>query len=89
MVKFSDKFKNPIFGPFCTHFPNFGGKKKFPGKSGSSCTTSYEILAPCQNLEKIIDTIPRKHPGRQKARGTDRAYFIGPFPLPPGVKKGK
>ena len=31
-----------------------------------SRTTSYGFLAPCQNLEKTNDTIPRKHPDGQK-----------------------
>ena len=30
-----------------------------------SRTTSYGFLAPCQNLEKTNDTIPRKRPDRQ------------------------
>ena len=25
----------PVFGAFWAHFPNFRGKKNFPGKSGS------------------------------------------------------
>ena len=50
MSKFSNKLKNPVLGPFS----QFWGQKKF----------SHGILAPCQNLEKINDTIPRKCPGR-------------------------
>ena len=37
-----------------------------------SQTTSYRFLAPCQNLEINNDTIPRKHPDRQKDRWKDR-----------------
>ena len=37
-VKINDKIsinaKNHVFGPFLIHFPNFLGKKIFPGKSG-------------------------------------------------------
>ena len=54
-------------------------------------TTSYRFLAPCRNLEKTNDTIPRKCPERQidgqKDRGTDRPYFIGPFRQPLGIQK--
>ena len=35
MTKFFNKSKNPVFGPFLTHFPNFLGKKNCSGKSGS------------------------------------------------------
>ena len=39
-VKINDKMfqhiqKNPVFGPFLTHFPNFWSKKRFFEKSGS------------------------------------------------------
>ena len=33
-----------------------------------SHTASYLFPAPCQNLEKANDTIPRKHPDRQKGK---------------------
>ena len=49
------------------HFPNFGGKKIFFLENPAlSHTTTYGFLAPCQNLEKTDDTIPRKHPDRQE-----------------------
>ena len=60
MTEFSNKFKKPCFWPILGHFPNFGGKKNFPGKSGSVTSTPYGFLAPCQNLEKVNDTIQRK-----------------------------
>ena len=63
--------KNPVFGPFWAHFPNFWGKKSFPGKSGSVPTTSYGFLAPCQKLEKVNDTIQRKCLDRRKDRQKD------------------
>ena len=53
---------------FLTHFgPIFPilGAKKFPGESLSH-TTSHGILVPCQNLEKINDITPRKHPDTRK-----------------------
>ena len=83
------------FWPIFVHiFPIFGAKKNFLKNLALSCTTSYGFLAPCQNLEKVIDTIQRKCPGRQmegqdglKDGRTDRSYFIGPFRLPPGVQK--
>ena len=43
------KFYNEL-----VHFPNFGAKKNFSGKSDLSHTTSYGFLAPCQNLEKKL-----------------------------------
>ena len=53
--------------PFLVHFPNFWDKKKkFPEHSALSHTTSYGFLAPCQNLEKTNDTIPRKWLDRRK-----------------------
>ena len=88
MTKFSNKFKKPCFWPI---FPIFGAKKIFLENPALSCTTSYGFLAPCQNLEKVNDTIQRKCPDRRKDGRkdgrTDRLYFIGPFRLPPGVQK--
>ena len=49
-----------------THFPKFWGKKIFLAYMALSCTTSYGFLAPCQNLEKTNDAIPRKCLDRQK-----------------------
>ena len=57
--------------PFLVHFPNFWGKNFFPENPALSRTTSYEFLAPCQNLEKTNDAILRKRPDRQKDRRTD------------------
>ena len=79
---------------FLAHFrSNFYilGVKIFLGNLALSCTTSYGFLAPCQNLEKTNDAIPRKCPerwkdGRRDGR-TDTPYFIGPFLLLPGVQK--
>ena len=84
MTQFSNKFKKPCFWPI---FPIFGAKKIFLENPALSRTTSYGFLAPCQNLEKVNDTIQRKHPDRWKDGRTDRPYFIGPFQLPPGVQK--
>ena len=65
MTKFFNKnSKNPVFGPFLVHFPNFGGKKFFQERL---CHANlYRFLAPCQNLEKTNDTIPRKQSDRCK-----------------------
>ena len=37
-----------------------------------SCTSSYGFLAPCHNLEKTKDAIPRKHLDRRKDGQKDR-----------------
>ena len=80
-----NKFKNPclrlVFGSF---------SQLFLENLALSCTTSYEFLAPCQNLEKTNDKIPSKCPNkqdRQKGKRTERPYFTGPLKLPPGVQK--
>ena len=72
MNKFSNKLKNPVFGPSWVHFPNFWGKKIFLENPALSCTTSYGLLAPCQNLEKVKDTIQRKCPDRWRDGEKDR-----------------
>ena len=68
-----------------------GQKKIFLENPALSRTTSHGILALCQNLEKINETIPRKRTDRPKDGrtdgSTDRPYVIGPFRLPPGVQK--
>ena len=84
MSKFSNKLKKPCFWPI---LGNFGGKKVFSENLALSRTAPHWFLGPCQNLEKVNDTIPRKYPDRWKdGRRTDRSYFIGPFRLPPGFQ---
>ena len=61
MTKFFNKFKKPCFWPI---FPNFIAEIFFPENPALSCTTLYGFLAPCQNLEKINDKIPRKCPNK-------------------------
>ena len=68
MTKFSNKFKKPCW----VHFPNSWGKKIFLENPALLHTTSYGFLAPCQNLEKVNDTIQRKCQDRQKDGRTDR-----------------
>ena len=69
MTKFSNKLKKACFWPI------FEAKKIFVENPVLSCTTSYEFLAPCQNLEKVNHTIQRKCPDRwtegQKGRSTE------------------
>ena len=62
MIQFSNNFKKLCFWPI---FPIFGAKKIFLENPALSRKTSYGFLAPCQNLEKVKDTIQRKHPDRQ------------------------
>ena len=74
MTKFLNKFKKPCFWPIFGPFFSIFEAKKISGKH----TSSYEFLAPCQNLAKADDTISRKRPDSQDGR-MDRSYFIGPF----------
>ena len=79
--------KNPVLAHFGPIFPIFGAKTIFLGNPALSRTTSHGNLAPCKDLEKLNNTIPRKDPdGRMDGR-MDRPYFIGPFRLPPGVQQ--
>ena len=71
MTKFVNKLKKPFFGPFFVHFPNFWGKKPFPENLALSRTTPNGFLAPCQNLEKNNDKIPKKRPDRRKDGRTE------------------
>ena len=68
MTKFSNKLKKPCFWPI---FPILGAKKIFPENPALSCKTSHGILAPCQNLEKINNTSPRKRLNRWEDRRTE------------------
>ena len=63
MTKFFHKFKKPCFWSI---FPILGAKRIFPKNPALSHTTSYRFLAPCQDLEKSNDVIPRNRPGRPK-----------------------
>ena len=91
MTKFSNKLKKPCFWPILGPFSQFLGQKKISLENlALLCTTSYGFLAPCQNIEKVNDTIQTKCPNRQKdgwKDRMDRPYFILPFRLLPGVQK--
>ena len=70
-VKTKDQFfqsiqKTLFLAQFWSILQILGAKKKRSGKSALSYTTSYGFLAPCQNLEKTKDTIPRKCLDRPK-----------------------
>ena len=80
MTKFSNKLKNPVLA----HFRNFWGQKNSLENPALSRTTSNGILAPCQNLEKINDTIPKKRRDRRKDRQT---LFHRTLPATPGAPK--
>ena len=64
MTKLSNKLKKPCFWLILGPFSQFWGQKNFP--ENLSHTTSHGILVPCQNLEKINDITPRKHPDTSK-----------------------
>ena len=76
---------------FLAHFwpiyPNFGAQIFFSGKSDSAKHNFIWFLAPCQNLEKINDAIPRKRLNRRKDGQKDRSYFMEHLRLPPGVQQ--
>ena len=57
---------------FWSNFPIFGAKQLFQQNPALSCTRAYGFLAPCQNLEKTDDTIPRKRPDRKTERRAER-----------------
>ena len=85
MTKFSNKFKKPCFWPI---FPIFGAKKIFLENPALSHTTSYGFLAPFQHLEKVNDTIKRKHPdrrmeGQKDERKDGQTLFYRTLPAPP------
>ena len=56
-------------------WPIFGAKIFFQENPALSCITSYGFLAPCQNLEKTNDTIPRKCTDRGKGGQTYRTLL--------------
>ena len=74
MNKFSNKLKKNCFGPFSTHYSNFGDEKIFPENPALLHTTSHGVLAPCQTLEKINSALPRKRSDRRKDGQT--AFFF-------------
>ena len=56
-----------MFGPFSQFLGQF-----FPPKYPALLrTTSYGFLAPCQNLEKTNDAVPRKRLDRRQDRRMD------------------
>ena len=95
MTKFSNKLKKSCFWLILGPFSQFFGekkKKKIPRKSSLSHTTSYKFLAPCQILEKINDTIPRKRldrrmDGRMEGQKDGQALFYRTLPATAGGPK--
>ena len=83
MTKFFNKFKKIYFWHT---FPILGQKfifilyfYLFLALSG---ITSYGFLAPCQNLEKAPDPIPRKRPDRRTDGKMDgQTLFYRTFPV--------
>ena len=57
---------------FWSIFTILGAKKFFLENVALSRTSSYGFLAPCQNLGKTNDTIPRKCSDSRKDRRTER-----------------
>ena len=51
---------------FGSIFPSFGAKKIFMENLALSSTNSLGFLAPCQDLEKVDDTIQKKRLDRRK-----------------------
>ena len=77
MTQFCNKFKKPW--PIC------GAKNFFLENLALSRTTSYGFLAPCQNLEKVNDTVQRKHPEGWKDGRTDgQTLFYRTLPATAG-----
>ena len=89
MTKFSNKLKNPVFfAHFGSIFLILTAKKIFTENPTLSCTTLHGMLAPCQNLEKINDTIPRKHPDGWKDRQrNEQSLFYRTLPGTAGGTK--
>ena len=84
MTIFLINSKDSVFGTFLMYFPNFGGKKFFSGTTGSLTHNFKWISITMPKLKIMIKFEENAQTGR-KDRRTDRPYFIGPFPLPPGV----
>ena len=68
------QIRNPAFGPFCVHFPNFLVQKKFFKKSGSVIHNFKGVSNTMPKLIKDHHPIPRKclerWAVRQKGRQT-------------------
>ena len=91
MTKFSSKLKKLCFWPILSPISQSFKKKKkiFPENLALLSTTSHGILAPCQNLEKINDTIPRKCSDRRRrteGRKDGQALFYRILPATAGVQ---
>ena len=87
MNKFLSKLKKTLFlNHFWSIFPILQADNFFHENPTLSHTTSISFLAPCLNLKKTNDAIPRKQPDRMEDRETDgqkeirmdRPYFKGP-----------
>ena len=85
MSQFSNKFKNPVFGPFS---PFLGHKKIFLESPALSHTTSYGFQHHTKIQKKLMIQLKENARTDGSTNGrTDRPCFIGPFQLLPGVQK--
>ena len=70
-INFSINSKTHFLAHFYSIFPILGAKRIFfPENLALSRLTPNGFQAPCRNLEKTKDTVPRKCPDRQKDRQT-------------------
>ena len=51
--------KNPVFGPFLVHFPNFWSKNNFSGKSGCHAQLHMHLYLICLGTYKSVPQIRR------------------------------
>ena len=97
MTKFSNKLKKPCFlAHFRPILPILGAKKIFLQNPALSRTTSHGILAPCENLEKLMTqfqenarTDGRKDgrmDGRMDGRTDGQTLFYRTLQVPQGVQ---
>ena len=75
MTKFSINSKNPVFGPFWVHFPNFWGKNNFPGKSSSVTPNFIWVSCTITKFRKIQWCNSKKTPGQTEGRKDGRTNF--------------
>ena len=86
MTQFCNRCKKPCFWLI------FGAKKNFLENPALSLTTLYGFLAPCQNQEKVNDTVLRKHSDRQlegwtEGRKDGQILFYRTLPATAGCPK--
>ena len=83
MIKFFNKFKKTIFGPFFKYFLNFGGKNNFKKTCHAQLHMGYNKMPKFRKKMIQFQQNVWKDDGQKEEGRTDRTLIVRPkFTIP-------